>query len=77
MDMHKRMPLNICSRHFAHLQWIITGEKTWVHHYPPETMQESIQWKYLLSDVAKKFTTQPSAGKLILTILWHSQEPCS
>jgi hypothetical protein len=69
------MPLDICSCHFAHLQWIITGEETWVHHYPPETKQESIQWKHLLSAVAKKFTTQPLAGKLMLTILWDSQEP--
>jgi hypothetical protein len=35
----------------------------------------SIQWKHPSSPVAKKFKKQPSAGKLMLTIFWDSQEP--
>jgi hypothetical protein len=47
------------------LQQIATGDETWVHHYQPETKDPS-------SLVAKKFKTQPLAGKLMLTIFWDS-----
>jgi hypothetical protein len=81
MDEHKRMRLDVCSHHLAHyheegdnfLQRIITGDETWVHHYQPETKQKSMQWKHPSSPVAKKFKTQTSADKLMLTILWDSQ----
>jgi hypothetical protein len=79
-DEHKHMCLNICSRHSAHcheegdnfLQWIVTGDETWVHCYQPET-KKSMQWKHSSPPVAKKFKTQPSAGKLMLAIIWDSQ----
>jgi hypothetical protein len=32
-----------------------------------------MQWKHPLSPVAKKFQTQPLAGKFMLTIFWDSQ----
>jgi hypothetical protein len=69
------MHLDICSHHFAHLQQIIMGDEMWVHHYEPETKQKSIQWKHVTSPVAEKFTVQPSARKLMLTILWNSEGP--
>jgi hypothetical protein len=53
------------------LQRIVTGDETWIHHYQPQTNRKSMQWKYT-SSVEKKFMTQPSAGKLILTIFWDS-----
>jgi hypothetical protein len=56
------------------LQWIITGNETWVHNQQPETKWKSMQWKHL-SSVAKIFKTQPSASKLMLTIFWDSQGP--
>jgi hypothetical protein len=56
------------------LQWIVTGDETWVHHCQPETKRKSMQWKHP-SSAAKKFKMQPSAGKLILTIFWDSQGP--
>jgi len=34
-----------------------------------------MQWKPPSSPVAKKFKTQPSAGKLMLTIFWDSHGP--
>jgi hypothetical protein len=52
------------------LQWIVTGDETWVHLYQPET-----KWKHPPSPVANKFKTQPSASKLTLTIFWDSQGP--
>jgi hypothetical protein len=49
---HNCMCLDICSCHLGHysesdnfLQWIATGDETWVHHYQPETKWMSIQWK--------------------------------
>jgi hypothetical protein len=82
-DEHKRMRLDICSRHSARrreeddnfLQRIVTGDETWIHHCQPQTNRKSIQWKHPSSPVAKKFMTQPSAGKLMLTIFWDSQGP--
>jgi histone-lysine N-methyltransferase SETMAR len=57
------------------LKWIVTGDETWVHHYQPETKEKRMQWKRALYPVAKKFKTQPSAGKLMLTMFWDSQGP--
>jgi histone-lysine N-methyltransferase SETMAR len=83
MDEHKRVHLDICSRHLApyykegdnFLQWIITDDNTWIHHYQSETKKKSMQWKHLSSPVVKKFKTQPSAGKLVLKIFWDFQGP--
>jgi hypothetical protein len=80
---HKCVRLDICYHHLAHygeecdnfLQQIITGDVTWVHHYQPDTKWNSMQWKHPSSSVAKKFETQPSAGKLMLSTFWDSQGP--
>ena len=34
-----------------------------------------MQWKHTSSLSSKKFNSQPSAGKLMLTVFWDSQEP--
>ena len=81
-EERKRKRLDVCSRHLARyregdnfLQQTVTGDETWVHHYEPESKQQSMQWKHPSSPVAKKFKTQPSAGKLMLTVFWDSQGP--
>jgi hypothetical protein len=82
-DEHKCMHLDICYCHLARyceegdsfLQQIVTGDETWVHHCQPENKWKSIHWKHPSSPVAKKFKTQPLAGRLILTIFWDSQGP--
>ena len=28
---------------------IVTGDETWIHHYDPETKQQSMQWKHASS----------------------------
>jgi hypothetical protein len=78
----KELMDDICFCHLAHyckggnfLQQIITGNKTWIHHYQPDTKRKSMQCKHPSSPVAKKFKMQPSAGKLMLTIFWYSQGP--
>jgi hypothetical protein len=58
----------------AFLRCIITGDKTWIHHYAPESKH---QFGMETSDIAgqKKVRTQPSTGKVILTVFWDSQGP--
>jgi hypothetical protein len=41
-----------------------------VHHYEPESKAQSVAWKRPTSPVAKKFKSQPSAGKFMLTFSW-------
>lgn len=55
------------------LSRIVTGDETWVHHWDPETKQESMQWKHKASPPPKKFRTQPSAGKIMATIFWDCE----
>jgi len=82
-EERKRERLDICSRHLAHyhedgenyLQQIVTGDETWIHHYEPESKQQIMQWKHPSSPVVRTFKTQPSAGKLMLTVFWDSQGP--
>ena len=57
------------------LSRIVTGDKTWVHHYSPESRRQSMKWKHFGSPVKKKFKTQLSAGKVMLTIFWDSKRP--
>jgi hypothetical protein len=53
------MCLDICSCHLIHyhkegdkfLQWIVTGNKTWVHNCQPETKLRSMQQKQPSSPV--------------------------
>jgi hypothetical protein len=49
------------------LQRIVTADETWVHHYEPESKAQIMAWKRQTSPVAKKFKSQPSAGKIMLT----------
>jgi hypothetical protein len=52
------------------LERIITTDETWVHHYKPESKAQSMAWKRPTSPVAKKFKSQPSAGKIMLTVFY-------
>ena len=58
-------PDGFCSR-------IVTGDETWLHHWDPESKQESMQWKHVDSPPPRKFRSQPSAGKIMATIFWDS-----
>ncbi|XP_029641057.1 protein GVQW3-like [Octopus sinensis] len=41
----------------------ITIDESWVHHYQPETKEQSKQWKHTSSPTPKKARVIPSAGK--------------
>ena len=46
-----------------------------VHHYEPESKRQSMEWNHPGSPAKKKFKTQPSAGKVMLTDFRDSKGP--
>ena len=52
---------------------IVTGDETWVHYNQPETKKASKEWRHTSTPKPKKFRTQPSAGKVMLTLLWDER----
>ena len=80
---HKRKRVEICQRLLDRynnegeefLSRIVTGDETWVHHYEPESKRQSMEWKHPGSPAKKKFKTQHSAGKVMLTVFWGSKGP--
>jgi len=52
---------------------IVTGDETWIHHWDPESKQESMQWRHASSPPPRKFKTQPSTVKIMATIFWDSR----
>ena len=80
---HKRKRVEICQRLLDRynnegeefLSRIVTGDETWVHHYEPESKRQSMEWKHPGSPAKKKFKTQPSTGKVMLTGFWDSKGP--
>ena len=51
LAIYTATPYNVLSR-------IITGDETWIHHWDPDTKQESMQWKHVNSPPPRKFRTQ-------------------
>ena len=52
---------------------IVTGDESWVHHYDPEKKRQSAEYRRPHSPVVKKFKTQPSAKKILLTLFWDAR----
>jgi hypothetical protein len=57
----------------AFLFRIVTGNKSWVHHFTTESKATSMAWKHMTSPIRKKLKTTPSAGKVLLTVFWDAQ----
>ena len=51
----------------------MTADETLVHYYEPENKAQSRQWVGPGSPRPKKFKTQPSAGKVMVTVFWHAK----
>lgn len=69
-----------CLRRFrlegdAFLSRIITTDETWVFHYEPESKQQSLEWKHVTSPVKKKFKSQRTTRKVMLTVFWDKKGP--
>jgi histone-lysine N-methyltransferase SETMAR len=52
------------------LDRLVTMDETWVHHYDPETKEQSKEWKHAGSPRPKKFRAQKSAGKVLASVFW-------
>jgi len=52
---------------------IVTMDETWVHHFDPETKQQSMVWKHSSSPTPKKFRVQASAGKVMASVFWDEE----
>ena len=55
------------------LRRFITVDETWVHHYTPETKQQSRQWTMKGEPAPKKAKTVASASKVMATIFWDAR----
>ena len=78
-EIHKKFCLEACSElpEYRHsdktfLQRIVTGYETWVHHFEPESMRALMEWHLPISPRSKKFKSQQSAAKLMVTVFWDS-----
>jgi [histone H3]-lysine36 N-dimethyltransferase SETMAR len=52
---------------------LITVDETWIHHYTPETAQQSKQWVSKGQSAPKRPKTQQSAGKVMATVFWDGR----
>jgi len=51
----------------------VTGDETWVHYHQPETKKVGKGWCHTSSPKPIKFRTQPSVGKVMLTLFWEER----
>ncbi|GFT97582.1 histone-lysine N-methyltransferase SETMAR [Trichonephila clavipes] len=53
---------------YGFLSQIVTGDKTWCHHFKPESKRQSKQWKRVTSPHSKKSKTRrTSFGKVMMS----------
>ena len=50
----------------------MTRDETWVHHFEPESKRASMEWSHPTSPRSKKFKSQQSAGKVMVTVFWNN-----
>jgi len=66
--------LQLCQRNPQDFRrCFVIVDKTWIHHYTPETKEQSKQWVPSGESAPKKAKTVPSAGKVMPTVFWDSQ----
>jgi len=77
----KERRVDACQEHFKRFKaegdgfpgTIVTGDEIWVYYHQPETKKASKEWRHTSSPKPKKFRTQPSAGKVMLTLFWDER----
>jgi len=52
----------------------ITIYETWIHHYRPESKQQSKQWTEARCSAPKKARSVPSAGKVMASVFWDAED---
>lgn len=55
------------------LRRFITMDESWIHHFDPETKQQSMTWKRASSPTPKKFKVASSAGKVMASVFWDAE----
>lgn len=55
------------------LSRFVTMDETWIHHFDPETKQQSMTWKRASSPTPKKFKVTSSAGKVMASVFWDAE----
>ena len=54
------------------LRRFVTMDKTWIHHYTPESREWSKQWVKPGESSPKHSKTQQSAGKVLASVFWDA-----
>jgi histone-lysine N-methyltransferase SETMAR len=67
-----------CLEHFNRnktdfVRQFITMDETWIHHYTPESKQQSKQWTEAGCSAPKKTRSVPSAGKVMALVFWDAE----
>jgi len=67
-----------CLQHFNKnktdfVRRFITMDETWIHHYTPESIQQSKRWTDAGCSVSKKTRSVPSAGKVMALLFWDAE----
>ncbi|KAJ4446219.1 hypothetical protein ANN_12913 [Periplaneta americana] len=52
------------------LDYIVTGDETWVSHMTPESKQQSMEWSHTALPRKKKFKQIMSTRKIMCTVFW-------
>ena len=47
-------------------------DETWIHHFQPETKQQSKQWKHLVPLPSKEAKTVMYVGRVMPSIFWDA-----
>ena len=50
-----------------------TQDEIWVHHFEPESIMQSKQWRHQELPPPKKFKWVHSPGKVMVSLFWDSQ----
>jgi len=48
-------------------------DEIWIHHYTPESKQQSKQWTEASCSAPKKTGSVPSAGKVVASVFWDAE----
>jgi histone-lysine N-methyltransferase SETMAR len=48
-------------------------DETWIHHYTPESKQQSKQWTEAGCSAPNKTRSVPSAGKVMAIVFWDAE----
>jgi hypothetical protein len=48
-------------------------DETWIHHYTPESKQQSKQWTEAGCSAPKKKRSVPSGGKVMASVFWDAE----